>query len=62
MDLLTPGHIVLVVIGALIIFGPKHLPEIGTALGKAIREFRQAVSQTANQDEEPPEKPPREEP
>ncbi len=29
---------------ALIIFGPKRLPEIGSSLGKGIRDFRQSVS------------------
>ena len=30
---------------ALVIFGPKRLPEIGSSLGKGIRDFRQSVSQ-----------------
>lgn len=48
MDLLG-GHlpellIVLVVI--LIIWGPGKLPEIGGAVGRGIREFRKAMSET----------------
>jgi sec-independent protein translocase protein TatA len=38
-----PYLIVLGVI-ALIIFGPKRLPELGEGLGRAIREFRKATS------------------
>ncbi len=43
-DLLTPVHIVLLLIVALLVFGPKRLPEIGSGLGRAIREFRGAMS------------------
>jgi sec-independent protein translocase protein TatA len=41
------GHLpelLLVLTLALIIFGPKRLPEIGSSLGKGIRDFRQSVS------------------
>lgn len=37
-----PGELILILIIALIVFGPRKLPEIGATLGKAIREFRQA--------------------
>jgi TatA/E family protein of Tat protein translocase len=33
---------------ALIIFGPKRLPELGEGLGKAIKEFRKATSDMGN--------------
>jgi TatA/E family protein of Tat protein translocase len=38
---------VLVILGviALIIFGPKRLPELGEGLGKAIKEFRKATTE-----------------
>lgn len=42
------GHLpelMLVLTLALIVFGPKRLPEIGASLGKGIRDFRQSVSQ-----------------
>ena len=34
----------LILIIALVIFGPKKLPEIGKAIGKSINEFKDAVS------------------
>lgn len=37
----VPELALILVIG-LVIFGPGRLPEIGSALGKGIREFRQA--------------------
>lgn len=39
---LGPGEIFLILILALIVFGPGKLPEIGAGIGKAIREFRRA--------------------
>jgi len=36
--------IVLVLLIALVIFGPKRLPELGQALGRAINEFRHATT------------------
>ncbi len=42
-DLLNPVHIILLLIVALLLFGPKKLPEIGAGLGRSIREFRQAM-------------------
>ncbi len=38
-------ELILILIIALIIFGPKKLPELGKALGRGIREFRQATNE-----------------
>lgn len=40
------GFSEMLVIGivALVVFGPKKLPEIGRALGRGLREFRKAAS------------------
>lgn len=41
------GHLpelMLILVGALIIFGPKRLPEIGGSLGKGIRDFKRSVN------------------
>jgi sec-independent protein translocase protein TatA len=37
---IQPWHIVVIIIVALIIFGPSKLPELGRSIGKAINEFR----------------------
>ncbi|ADK80272.1 twin-arginine translocase TatA/TatE family subunit [Sediminispirochaeta smaragdinae] len=37
---LGPMELILIFVIALLIFGPKKLPEIGKSLGSAIREFR----------------------
>lgn len=37
-------ELLVVLIIALIVFGPKRLPELGRSLGKGIREFKGSVS------------------
>lgn len=37
-------ELALVLVIALVVFGPGKLPEVGKALGKGIGEFRQAMS------------------
>lgn len=39
-----PLEIAIVLVIALIVFGPKRLPELGRSLGKGINEFREGVS------------------
>lgn len=37
-------ELIIILVVALIIFGPKRLPEIGGALGKGIKEFKAGTS------------------
>ena len=53
VDFFSPGHIILVLIGALVIFGPKRLPDIGKSLGKGIREFKGALNHLTDDEPEP---------
>lgn len=41
-DIGTPGLIV-IILGALLIFGPKRLPELGEAVGKMLKEFKKSM-------------------
>jgi sec-independent protein translocase protein TatA len=50
-------EILVVLVIALIIFGPKRLPELGRSVGKGIREFRASISGEHDEDSEPPAKP-----
>ncbi|MCL4474145.1 MAG: twin-arginine translocase TatA/TatE family subunit [Actinobacteria bacterium] len=43
-ELLSPMHMLFILIVVLIIFGPKRLPEIGKSLGKGIKEFKKATT------------------
>jgi sec-independent protein translocase protein TatA len=51
-----PLELIVVLIIALVIFGPKRLPELGRSLGKGIREFRGSLSSDSN-DEDDEDKP-----
>lgn len=37
-----PAELILIFIIALLVFGPKKLPEVGKSVGKALREFKKA--------------------
>ena len=52
-----PLELVVVLIIALVIFGPKRLPELGRSMGKGIREFKSSISGNDSDDEEEEEKP-----
>lgn len=61
MDLFSPMHVLLLLAVALLIFGPSRLPEIGSGLGKSIREFKRSMNQISS-DKETPAKSPKEYP
>lgn len=42
-------EMVLILVIALLVFGPKKLPEIGRSLGKAIRSFQDASKEFENE-------------
>jgi sec-independent protein translocase protein TatA len=47
-----PMELVIVLVIALVILGPKRLPEAGKAIGKGMREFKDSVAgMTGNDDE-----------
>ena len=52
-SLLTPTHILLILAVALIVLGPKRLPEAGRGLGSAIRDFKESLSLSASSLEQP---------
>ena len=45
MGALSPIHLVVILVIALLILGPGKLPEVGAALGKSIREFKKATTE-----------------
>jgi TatA/E family protein of Tat protein translocase len=44
MGIENPVHLLFIAAVALVVLGPKRLPELARALGKGMREFRQALS------------------
>jgi sec-independent protein translocase protein TatA len=51
--LLSPTHLLLVLSVALIVLGPKRLPQAGRGLGSAIRGFKEALTMRDGRDEQP---------
>ncbi|MFH0802089.1 MAG: twin-arginine translocase TatA/TatE family subunit [bacterium] len=49
------GEIVLIALVALILFGPKKLPELGKALGKGFHDFKKALEGKSEEAPAPPE-------
>ena len=47
-----PLELVIVLVIALIILGPKKLPEVGRSVGRGMREFKNSLSPHRNDDPE----------
>jgi sec-independent protein translocase protein TatA len=54
MGLENPVHLVFIGIVALLVLGPRRLPELARALGHGLREFREAMSGEARPQIDPP--------
>jgi sec-independent protein translocase protein TatA len=52
--LLTPSHMLIVLGIALLVFGPKRLPELGRSLGSGMRGFRESLEPGRGEPEEEP--------
>jgi sec-independent protein translocase protein TatA len=50
-----PLEIGIVLVIALLVFGPKKLPELGRSLGGGMREFKDSVTNFHDKDDEPAE-------
>jgi sec-independent protein translocase protein TatA len=46
-----PMELVVVLVIALVVLGPKKLPEVGKSLGKGMREFKDSLSNMSGDDE-----------
>ena len=47
--LFQPAHLIVILVIAVFVFGPKRLPELGKSLGQGIRGFRDALQETQKQ-------------
>lgn len=56
--LLQPSHLLIILVVALFIFGPKKLPELGQGLGKGIRSFRDSMKAASDEPEKTESKEP----
>ncbi len=48
------GEMILIFLVVLLVFGAKRLPELGTSLGKGIREFKSSVREIESEIKVPP--------
>jgi sec-independent protein translocase protein TatA len=49
--------LIVILIVALLVFGPRRLPEIGRSLGKGMREFKDSISGNSGEKSELPAPP-----
>jgi sec-independent protein translocase protein TatA len=50
-----PAELIVILIIALIVFGPKRLPEVGRSIGRSLREFRRASDEIRGELERDPD-------
>ncbi len=49
-DILQPTHLLIILAVALLVLGPKRLPDAGRALGQGLKEFRSSISTGQGED------------
>lgn len=45
-------EVIIILIAAVLVFGPKKIPELGSTLGKTLRGFKEGISETETDPEE----------
>ncbi len=50
MGIDNPVHLIFIAIVALIVLGPKRLPDLARSLGQGMREFRESMSEAVKDD------------
>lgn len=53
-DLLQPRHLLVILVIAILLFGPKKLPELGKGLAQGIRSFKDGIKGAAPEDSSTP--------
>jgi len=51
MPSIGPTELIVVLVIALLVLGPKRLPDAGRSLGKGLREFKEAITPGRGRDE-----------
>jgi sec-independent protein translocase protein TatA len=57
---LSLAHILILLLIVVLVFGAKRLPEIGSSLGKGIREFKRSLNEIGDSGDDRPALPPTE--
>lgn len=53
MPSIGPMEIVIILVIALVVLGPKKLPEVGRSIGRGMREFKESLSGESPEEERP---------
>jgi sec-independent protein translocase protein TatA len=53
-DIFQPTHLLLILVVALLVLGPKRLPEVGRAVGRSLHDFKGALNGEHHHDEPEP--------
>ncbi|HXZ20523.1 MAG TPA: twin-arginine translocase TatA/TatE family subunit [Candidatus Acidoferrales bacterium] len=56
MELFAPGHLLIILLIVVILFGGRKIPELMRGLGEGVRNFREGMQGTPQQN--PPQNPP----
>lgn len=52
-DLLQPWHLIVILVVALLVFGPSKLPGLGKGLGEGIKGFKEGIKGLGSSDDAP---------
>jgi sec-independent protein translocase protein TatA len=52
MPSIGPLELIVVLVIALVVFGPKRLPDLGRSLGQGMREFKDSITGGDDEDDE----------
>jgi sec-independent protein translocase protein TatA len=47
-----PTELIIVLVIALLVLGPKRLPEVGRSIGRGMREFKESISGADRRDDD----------
>ena len=54
MPSIGPTELIIVLVIALVVFGPKKLPQLGRSLGSGMREFKDSITGSSKDDDDGP--------
>ncbi len=57
MGILSPTHLIIILVIVLIIFGPSRLPQLGKSLGKTMKAIREGADGDADDEDDASAKP-----
>jgi sec-independent protein translocase protein TatA len=52
LNSIGPGELIVVLVIALLVLGPKRLPEVGRSIGNGMREFKDSLSGISRDDDD----------